>query len=116
MSSSVGSGSWALRASWRCGRSSARESLAPPSRGMLRSLLSRARSRSSCSDGGIEEPQQSRERRAERGGAGGERVEFADAEVLLRKGEVLGQLLPHEREDDPRPGERHELAWLSEQD
>src|SRR5216684_8239773 len=82
---------------------------------MVRSLLSRARRRSSCSDGGIEEPQQSRKRRAQLR-AGDDRVEIAEAEVLLREAEVVRQLLPGELLDDPWPGERHERARLCKQD
>src|SRR5690348_17059701 len=85
MSSSVGSAP--IRSSWRWSRSSSPESFTPPSNGMLRSLLSRSRRRSSCSDGGIEEPQQLRERRSQLG-AGDDRVEVAEAVVLLREAEV----------------------------
>src|SRR5205085_9377848 len=90
MSSSVGSSP--IRSSWRWSRSSSPESFTPPRRGMLRSLLSRSRRRSSCSDGGIEEPQQLRERRSELR-SGHDRVEIAEAQVLLGEAEVVGQLL-----------------------
>src|SRR4051794_8635245 len=81
---------------------------------MLRSLLSRSRRRSSCSDWGIEEPQEPRQRRAELG-ARHDRVEIPETVVLLGEAEVVGELLPRELLYDPRTGERHQRAGLREE-
>src|SRR5262245_64761086 len=109
-----------MRSSWRWRRSSSPESFAPPRRGMLRSLLSRSRSRSSCSDGGtflrgVEEPQELGDRRPELG-PGDDPVDVPEAVILLGETEVLGQLLADELLDDARAGERHQSAGLGEED
>src|SRR5204862_6337995 len=90
------------------------ESLAPPSNGMVRSLLSRSRRRSSCADGGLEEPQQLRDRRSQLRPRD-DRVEVAEAVVLLGETEVVRELLLRHALDDAGPRERHQGARLREE-
>src|SRR6476619_5781948 len=80
---------------------------APPSSGRFLSRPSRSRSRSSCSVGAIEKPQETGQRRTQLG-ARHDRVDLAVAEVLLGPAEVLGQLLARDLLHDARAGERHE--------
>src|SRR5438105_5142570 len=102
MSASVGSAS--IRSSCRWRRSSSPESFAPPRSGTARSRLSRSRSRSSCSDGGIEQPQEPGEHGADLGPRQ-DRIEMPETEILLGEAEIVGELLARGLLYDPRPGE-----------
>src|SRR5581483_8290884 len=113
MSSSVGS--VLIRSSWRWRRSSSPESLAPPSRETFFNLLSLSRRRSSCSLGGIEQPQEPGDGGAELGSRH-DRVEMAEAEVLLGEPEVVRELLAGRLLDDAGAGEGDQRAGLGEQD
>src|SRR5690242_5830908 len=113
MSSPVGSSP--MRSSWRWSRCSSPDSFAPPRSDMLRSLLKRSRSRSSCSDGGIEDPQEPAEGRAQLGPRD-DGIDLAEAEVLLGAAEVVRQLLARQLLHDAGAGERHERAGLGEED
>src|SRR5437763_820121 len=98
----------AIAAPWPCcsNQSSSRRSpeiFAPPSSGRFLNLPSRSRRRSSCSVGGIEEPQQAGKGVAQLG-ARDDRVDLAEAEVLLGAPEVVGQLLARDLLHDARAG------------
>src|SRR3954454_20405056 len=111
MSASVGSAS--MRSSCRCKRSSSPESCTPPSSGVERSRLSRSRSRSSCSDGGIEQPQELGEQRADLR-ARQKRVGIGGTAILLGEPEIVGPLLARRLLYDPRPGKRDQRSRLGE--
>src|SRR5439155_4681143 len=78
-------------------------------------LLSRSRRRRSASPAIAEEAEQPPDRTPQLV-TGDDRVDVAEAEVLLGAPELLGQLLPRRLLDDPRAGERHQRSGLGEQD
>ena len=82
---------------------------------MFLSLPSRSRSRSSCSLGGIEQPQQAGQGRPELRPLD-DRVDLAVADVLLGAAEVVGEFLARDLLHDAWAGERHERVRLREED
>src|SRR5581483_5396626 len=72
------------------------------------------RRRSSCSDGGIEEPQEAGQGRPQLR-PWNDRVDVAEPVVLLGEAEVVRQLLARDLLHDARARERHERARLREQ-
>src|SRR6186997_1485777 len=103
-----------MRSSWRCSLSSSPETRVPPSRLRLRRRVSRSRSRSSWSVAiRGKEPQESRDVRLQLW-PGDDRVDVAEAKVLLRKSEILRQLLAGCLLHDARAGKGEQSTGLGD--
>src|SRR5436190_2747516 len=101
-----------MRSSWRCSFSSSPDRRTPPSRLRLRSRVSRSRRWSSWSVAiAREEAKEPGHVRLELGPRD-DRVDVAEAKVLLGEPEVLGELLARRLLDDARAGEGHQGAGL----